>query len=57
VAIENESVKAAAKTARAMLGNGPRVSDTRERRRVDLAPFLAFGVLAPLGFLVYRRNV
>ena len=57
VAIENGSVKAAAKAARTMLGNGPRVSDTRERRRVDLAPYLAFGVLAPLGFLLYRRNV
>jgi len=40
-----------------MLGNGPRVSDVREHRRVDLAPYLAFGVLAPLGFLLYRRNV
>ena len=57
VAIENENVKAAADTARMMLGNGPRVSDLRERRRVDLAPYLAFGVLAPLGFLLYRRNI
>jgi hypothetical protein len=57
VAIENENVKSAVETARMMLGNGPRVSDVRERRRVDLAPYLAFGVLAPLGFLLYRRNV
>ena len=57
VAIQNESVGAAALTARSMLGNGPRVSDVREHRRVDLAPYLAFGVLAPLGFLLYRRNV
>jgi hypothetical protein len=57
VAIENQNVDAAATTARAMLGNGPRVADVREQRRVDLAPYLAFGVLAPLGFLLYRRNV
>lgn len=57
VAIEGGSVAAAAATARTMLGNGPRVSDVREHRRVDLAPYLAFGVLAPLGFLIYRRNV
>jgi von Willebrand factor type A domain len=57
VAIENQNVEAAATTARAMLGNGPRVADVREHRRVDLAPYLAFGVLAPLGFLLYRRNV
>jgi hypothetical protein len=57
VAIENENATAAAEAARAMLGNGPRVSDAREHRRVDLAPYLAFGVLAPLGFLLYRRNI
>jgi hypothetical protein len=57
VAIENEDVRAATETARAMLGNGPKTSDARERRRVELAPYLAFGVLFPLGFLLYRRNV
>jgi von Willebrand factor type A domain len=56
VAIENEDVRAATETARTMLGNGPKTSDARERRRVELAPYLAFGVLAPLGFLLYRRN-
>jgi hypothetical protein len=57
VAIENDNVDAAATTARSMLGTGPKVSDVREHRRVDLAPYLAFAVLAPLGFLLYRRNV
>lgn len=57
VAIESEDVRAATETARTMLGNGPKTSDARERRRVELAPYLAFGVLAPLGFLLYRRNV
>jgi von Willebrand factor type A domain len=57
VAIRNENVKAAVETARTMLGKGPKTSDARERRRVELAPYLAFGVLAPLGFLLYRRNV
>ena len=57
VAIENESLKAATEAARAMLGNGPKTSDAREHRRVELAPYLAFGVLFPLGFLLYRRNI
>ena len=57
VAIRNENARAAVETARTMLGNGPKTSDARERRRVELAPYLAFGVLAPLGFLLYRRNV
>jgi hypothetical protein len=57
IAIENENLDAAVTAARNFLGNGPRVSDVREHRRVDLAPYLAFGVLAPLGFLLYRRNV
>jgi hypothetical protein len=57
VAIQHEDVNAAANAARTLLGTGPRVSDIREHRRVDLAPYLAFGVLAPLGFLLYRRNV
>jgi hypothetical protein len=57
IAIENENVDAAATAARKFLGNGPKTSDLRERRRVDLAPYLAFGILAPLGFLLYRRNL
>jgi len=57
VAIEGENVDAAAEAARSLLGTGPKVSDAREHRRIDLAPYLALGVLAPLGFLLYRRNV
>lgn len=57
VAIQHEDVDAAVDAARSLLGTGPKVSDVREHRRVDLAPYLAFGVLAPLGFLFYRRNV
>jgi hypothetical protein len=57
VAIEGEDVDAAADAARSMLGSGPKVADKRERRRLDLAPYLALGVFAPLGFLLYRRNL
>jgi hypothetical protein len=57
IAIENENLQSAVTAARTFLGNGPKVSDVREHRRVDLAPYLAFGVLVPLGFLLYRRNV
>jgi uncharacterized protein (DUF58 family) len=56
VAVE-EDVDAAARAARSLLGNGPKVADVRERRRLDLAPYLALGVFAPLGFLLYRRNL
>jgi hypothetical protein len=57
VAIDGENVDAAAAAARSMLGSGPKVADKRERRRLDLAPYLALGVFAPLGFLLYRRNL
>jgi hypothetical protein len=57
VTIDGEDVGAAADAARELLGNGPKVSDTRERRRFALAPYLALGVFAPLGFLLYRRNL
>jgi hypothetical protein len=57
VAIPDESVDAAADAARSLLGSGPKVADVREHRKVALAPYLAFGVLAPLGFMLYRRNL
>lgn len=57
VAIDGENLDAAADAARSLLGSGPKVSDVRERRRLDLAPYLALGVFAPLGFLLYRRNL
>jgi hypothetical protein len=56
VAVE-EDVDAAAHAARSLLGSGKKVADVRERRRLDLAPYLALGVFAPLGFLLYRRNL
>jgi hypothetical protein len=57
VALEGENVDETADAARSLLGSGPKVDDVRERRRLDLAPFLALGVFAPLGFLLYRRNL
>jgi hypothetical protein len=57
VALEGENVDDTADAARSLLGSGPKVDDVRERRRLDLAPFLALGVFAPLGFLLYRRNL
>jgi von Willebrand factor type A domain len=57
VALEGEDVNATADAARSLLGSGPKVDDVRERRRLDLAPFLTLGVFAPLGFLLYRRNL
>ena len=57
VAVEGENVDDTAHAARSLLGSGPKVDDVRERRRLDLAPFLALGVFAPLGFLLYRRNL
>jgi VWA domain-containing protein len=57
VALEGESADKTAATARSLLGSGPKIDDVRERRRLDLAPFLALGVFAPLGFLLYRRNL
>jgi VWA domain-containing protein len=56
-ALEGDNVDETAHAARSLLGSGPKVDDVRERRRLDLAPFLALGVFAPLGFLLYRRNL
>jgi von Willebrand factor type A domain len=57
ISIRGEHVDAAADAAHELLGSGPKVADIRERRRLDLAPYLALCVFAPLGFLLYRRNV
>jgi hypothetical protein len=42
---------------RSALGGGPTRADRREERRLSFAPYLAFAALAPLGFLLYRRNL
>jgi hypothetical protein len=57
LALEGEDGDETADAARSLLGSGPKIDDVRERRRLDLAPFLALGVFAPLGFLLYRRNL
>lgn len=57
IVVDGQDIDAAADAAREMLGSGPKVADRRERRRTDLAPYLALGVFAPLGFLLYRRNL
>jgi hypothetical protein len=57
VALEGENVDDTADAARSLLGSGPKVDDVRERRRLDLAPYLTLGIFAPLGFLLYRRNL
>jgi hypothetical protein len=43
--------------ARSALGSGTTRADRREDRRLSFAPYLAFVALAPLGFLLYRRNL
>jgi hypothetical protein len=43
--------------ARSALGSGATRGDRREERRLSFAPYLAFAALAPLGFLLYRRNL
>jgi hypothetical protein len=43
--------------ARSALGSGTTRADRREERRLSFAPYLAFAALAPLGFLLYRRNL
>jgi hypothetical protein len=42
---------------RSALGSGKTKDDRREERRLSFAPYLAFAALAPLGFLLYRRNL
>jgi hypothetical protein len=42
--------------ARSDLGEGETRVLSREERQVELAPFAAVGALAPLAFLLYRRN-
>ena len=46
-----------ADAARSALGSGKTEADRREERRLSFAPYLAFVALAPLGFLLYRRNL
>jgi von Willebrand factor type A domain len=43
--------------ARKDLGSGPTRVVSREERQVELAPYAALAALAPLGFLLYRRNL
>jgi hypothetical protein len=53
---ENDPGKIA-EAARSALSSGKTAADRREDRRLSLAPYLAFAALAPLGFLLYRRNL
>lgn len=45
------------RATRAALGDGDRAADTRERRTIRLAPWLALAAALPLAFLVVRRSL
>jgi hypothetical protein len=45
------------KAARTALGHGPTQVLRNERRRLELAPYLAGFAFLPLGFLLWRRNL
>ena len=57
VALDESQFARIVATARADLGNGPTRSLSHEKRQVELAPYAALAALAPLGFLLYRRNL
>lgn len=53
---EAEADRAAAALAR-LLGNGPGRPRWEERSRTELAPWLSLAALAPLAYVLYRRNL
>jgi hypothetical protein len=57
VSVGENNVGKIVDAARSALGSGATRADRREDRRLSFAPYLAFGALAPLGFLLYRRNL
>ena len=57
VALDESQFARIVAAARKDLGNGPTRSLSREERQVELAPYAALAALAPLGFLLYRRNL
>jgi hypothetical protein len=56
-AFEETDLDAAARAARAVVGEGPTIEDRPQRKRVRLAPYLALGAFVPLSLLLYRRNL
>src|SRR3954447_28495 len=56
VAYEESQFDQIVAAARSDLGSGPTRVFSHEKRQLELAPFAALGALAPLGFLLYRRN-
>jgi hypothetical protein len=57
VSVGEDNVGKIVSAARSALGSGATQADRREERRLSFAPYLAFVALAPLGFLLYRRNL
>jgi uncharacterized protein (DUF58 family) len=57
VAADEDELGKIVAAARSAVGNGTTRADRREERRLSFAPYLAFAALAPLGFLLYRRNL
>ena len=55
-AFSEDEVGAAARAARAVLGEGEKVKQGEERRATALAPYAAMGAFVPLAFLLRRRN-
>lgn len=56
-AFTEDEVGPAKAALRRAVGNGPRRPLWQERSRTELAPWLALAALAPLGFVLYRRNL
>jgi hypothetical protein len=51
-----ESVDAAARAARKLLGEGPTIDEGQRRGREALAPYFAFAAFVPLSLLLWRRD-
>lgn len=56
-ALTESQLGAAARAARAAIGNGPLASERPEQRRIELAPYVALGIFLPLSLVLWRRNV
>jgi von Willebrand factor type A domain len=57
VAVEANDFGGLLKDARSALGHGPTEVLKNERRRLELAPYLAGFAFLPLSFLLWRRNL
>jgi hypothetical protein len=56
-AFSEDDVDAAVRAARDVLGDGPTGEDREQRKRRELAPYLALAAFLPLSLVLWRRNL